>query len=58
VQFNSTDQGRVTPGWFVVDEHGKVRGLLRGRLPEQDYPQLCARSLGRPIPGGSLPVSR
>jgi len=42
----------------VVDEHGKVRGLLRGRLPEQDYPQLCARSLGRPIPGGSLPVSR
>jgi peroxiredoxin len=57
-QFNSTVSGRVTPGWFVVDEHGKVRGMLRGSLPEQDYPQLCARSLGLAIPGTSLPASR
>lgn len=57
-QFNATDAGRMTPAWFVVDEHGKVRGLLRGRLPDQDWAPLCARSLGLPIPGGSLPASR
>lgn len=57
-QFNATDSGRVTPGWFVVDAHGKVRGLMRGSLPEQDWAPLCARSLALPTPGAPLPVSR
>lgn len=58
VQFNCTDAGRVVPGWFVVDETGKVRALLRGTLPREDYPALCALALGLPVPGGTVPASR
>lgn len=58
VQFNATDAGRVVPGWFVVDTHGKVRGLLRGGLPERDYAPVCARALGLATPGAAVPISR
>jgi peroxiredoxin len=57
-QFNATEAGRVTPSWFVIDGHGKVRGLLRGAQPVQDYLRVSARSLALPMPGTPLPVSR
>jgi peroxiredoxin len=58
VQFNCTDGGRMLRGWFVIDQHGKVRALRRGDLPEGDYPNLCARALGLATPGVPLPASR
>jgi peroxiredoxin len=57
-QFNAAENGRMIPGFFVVDERGKVRSLLRGSLPPEDYPQACARALALPLPGTSLPASR
>jgi peroxiredoxin len=57
-QFNAVESGRVTPSCFVVDGHGKVRGLRRGRLPPEDYPRLCARSLALAMPGTLFPTSR
>jgi peroxiredoxin len=53
--FNVVHDGRVAPSWFVIDRQGKVRGLLRGRIPAFDYPQLCARVLALPLPGATLP---
>lgn len=57
-QFNATEKGRMIPSYFVVDARGKVRGLLRGSLPPQDYPQACAHALALPLPGSPLPASR
>lgn len=57
-QFNAVEAGRVTPSWFVLDGHGKVRGLLRGSLPSQDYARLCARALALAMPGTLAPASR
>ena len=57
-QFNCSEAGRMVPGWFVLDAHGKVRGLLRGKLPREGYPELCARALGLPLPGEPVPISR
>jgi peroxiredoxin len=54
-QFNAVHSAATIPSWFVVDAHGKVRGLQRGKLPASDYPQLCARALGLMLPGTTLP---
>ena len=57
-QFNATHNSRMIPSCFVVDQRGKVRGLLRERLPSEDYPQVCARALALALPGSPLPASR
>lgn len=57
-QFNVIDRGGVEPGWFVLDQRGRIRGLVRGSLPASDYPRLCARSLAIPMPGVALPAYR
>ena len=57
-QFNVVEAGNVRPGWFVLDQRGKVRGLSREGLPAMDYPRLCARSLALPMPGVAFPTSR
>ena len=57
-QFNVVDRGSVEPGWFVLDQRGRVRGLTRGSLPGADYSRLCARALAIPMPGVTLPAIR
>jgi peroxiredoxin len=54
-QFNAVQSTVLVPSWFVLDHHGKVRGLGRGRLPSAEYPRLCARALSLPLPGAVMP---
>ncbi len=57
-QFNAVELGRVSPGCFVIDRRGRVRGLVRGQLPVEGYARLCARALAIPMPGTLFPSSR
>jgi peroxiredoxin len=55
--FNTVDPAthRHAPSWFVLDEHGQIRGLSRGPLPEpQTLIADAARSLGRVNPGAQI----
>jgi peroxiredoxin len=54
-QFNAVQNAVLIPAWFVIDPRGKVRGLWRGKLPDSDYPQLCANALSLPLPGSTVP---
>ncbi len=58
-QFNLLDATgpRCRPGWFVVDRQGRVRGLHRALLPEDDFTSLATRALGLPEDGATLPAS-
>jgi len=59
-QFNIVDPAtrRHLPGWFVIDRSRTVRGLERGRLPDDEYPALASKSLGIPLPGVTLPTAQ
>lgn len=57
-QFNlvNPETGRPYPSWFLVDRKGTVRGLHRGRLPEQGFTAIAERALGIADRDAALPA--
>ncbi len=49
---------RATPGWFVVDRSGQVRGLERRRLPDGGFTHIACGALAIPAPDATIMSGR
>lgn len=45
---------RATPGWFIVDRVGRVRGLERHRLPDGGFARIACDVLAIPLPDATV----
>jgi peroxiredoxin len=45
---------RTRPAWFILDRAGRVRGLVRGELPDGGYTRIACAALAIPPPDATV----